>query len=255
MGNRIRLREKYHFDDFTESAYRECLRLAKSRYRFIPFTAYKDEGAVCLWRHDIDTSPHRALALAKIESQEGVASTFFILFHSDRYNALDHEVRDIIRELASLGHEIGLHFDPMYYSEKIKAGSNLEANLLMEKDLLSGIVHREIHAFSFHNPSTSELLDIESEIIGGMVNAYNATIKQQFAYCSDSFCYWRYQRLIDVLHKEDIKKLHILTHPVCWTPEALSPYMRFKRAVDGRAKFTMQRYLRKARSNKRKILR
>lgn len=255
MASRVQLGKKYHYDDFTEAAYRDCLRLAAARFRFIPYAAYKDQGRVCLWRHDIDTSPQRALALGKIEAQENVVSTYFFLFHSDRYNAFDYEIREIMFALLGLGHHIGLHFDPMYYGKELRGERDLEKYLIREKDLLSDIIQTEIQAFSFHNPSTNNLLDINTEIMGGMVNAYSGYIKTNYAYCSDSFCYWRYQRLVDVLHDETIEKLHILTHPVCWTPEPASPYMRFKRAVDGRAKFTMQRYLNKARANKRKIVR
>jgi hypothetical protein len=255
MTARIRLREKYHFDDFTESAYRECLQLAAARYRFIPYAAYKDQGQVCLWRHDIDTSPQRALALGKIEAQENVNSTFFFLFHSDRYNAFDYEIKEIMLTLIDMGHHIGLHFDPIYYENNIKNSNDFEKYLIQEKDLLSDITQTTISAFSFHNPAANKLLNIDNDIIGGMVNAYSGYIKKNFAYCSDSFCYWRYQRLIDVLHDESIEKLHILTHPVCWTPDSLSPYMRFKRAVDGRAKHTLQRYLNKAKDHNRKIIR
>jgi len=60
--------------------------------------------------------------------------------------------------------------------------------------------------------------------------------------------------LFDIIQTE-IQTFSFHTHSVCWTPEPASPYMRFKRAVDGRAKFTMQRYLNKARANKRKIVR
>jgi len=255
MAKRIPLREKYLFDDFTEESYRQCLKMAKSRYRFITFSEFKADGRVCLWRHDIDTSPQRALKLGKIESQESVTSTYFFLFHSDRYNAFDYQVRDIMLELASLGHEIGLHFDPKFYGDEIQNETDLESNLLREKDILSEIIKKEVLAFSFHNPSTNKLLNIENEEIGGMVNAYNAYIKRNFEYNSDSFCYWRYKRLVEVLSDTSIEKLHILTHPVCWSADSLSPYARFKRAVDGRARATMRRYLQNAKKNNRKIIR
>jgi hypothetical protein len=254
MANRIQLKEKYHFEDFTETAYRECLRLANARFRFISYSEYRDKGHVCLWRHDIDTSPQRALALAKIEAQENVFSTYFFLFHSDRYNAFDYQIRDIMFALIDLGHQVGLHFDPMYYGDSINSFTDLERNLIKEKEMLSDIIKKEILAFSFHNPTTNRLLEIDNEEIGGMVNAYSGYIKKNFSYCSDSFCYWRFLRLVDVLHDENIEKLHILTHPVCWTPKPISPYMRFKRAVDGRAKDNMKRYLEFAKSINRKII-
>jgi len=248
-------RQKYHFDDFTESAYRECLKIAKNQYEFVDFLNFKKEARICLWRHDIDTSPHRGLSLARIEFQEDVKSTYFFHFHSDRYNAFDKEIRTIMSEILHLGHDIGLHFDPKYYSDEILSNSDIEKYLQYEKDILSNIINRDVHAFSFHNPSTNNLLDINQETFCGITNAYNRYIKENFEYCSDSFCYWRFRRLIDVLNDTTIQKLHILTHPVCWTPTALSPYARFLRAARGRSKKTIQTYRQNAKKNNRKIIR
>ena len=61
-------REKYNFSDFTENAYQKHLELAKKNYRFIFYDQISDKDRLCLWRHDIDYSPQRGLALAKIES-------------------------------------------------------------------------------------------------------------------------------------------------------------------------------------------
>src|SRR5262245_42900343 len=93
--------------DFTEAEFRELVRLAKRRYRFIGYPeAIAAEQPSILWRHDIDVSPHRALALARIESDEGVRSTWFILLHSEHYNALEAEITHVLAELPRLGHEI-----------------------------------------------------------------------------------------------------------------------------------------------------
>ena len=253
--NRVTNREKYHFDDFTESAYRECLKLAKYRYTFINFHQLQKPGRVCLWRHDVDTSPQRGLALARIEKEEGIQSTFFFLLHSDRYNTLDYQVREVIRNIQALGHEIGLHFDPMYYGGDISNRENMEKWMTYERDILSEVSGQPVRVFSFHNPSVNGLVEIGHEHMGGMVNAFSTSIQKNFSYCSDSFCYWRYRRLMDVLQDETIQKLHVLTHPVCWTPEPISPYARFVRAVRGRADSTLIRYRENAKRFHRKIIR
>lgn len=64
------------YSDFIEENYRRLLRLAKQRYSFIRYPDYAKEGTNILWRHDVDYSILRSLALAAIEHEEGVNSTF-----------------------------------------------------------------------------------------------------------------------------------------------------------------------------------
>jgi hypothetical protein len=98
-------------EDFTEKAYRSLLRLGKDRYDFVPVEQFGDRDNVIFLRHDVDLSPHRAYALSKIENSEGVRSTYFVLLSSNFYNAFEHQVAKILRNIADLGHCIGLHFD------------------------------------------------------------------------------------------------------------------------------------------------
>src|SRR5207245_4893322 len=61
-------------------------------------------------RHDIDFAPSYSLDMAELEHAAGVASTFFALADGQFYNPLQSEVIRQLREIHSLGHEIGLHF-------------------------------------------------------------------------------------------------------------------------------------------------
>ena len=47
--------------------------------------------------------------------------------------------------------------------------------------------------------------------------------------------FWRHRRLRDVLEAAEDERLHVLTHPVWWTPEPVSPRMRITRCIEGRA--------------------
>ena len=75
----------YNFEDFTEQHYKDILMLAKTKYVFITYDKYNDESIEnkILWRHDIDFSPNRALALAKIENEFNIKATYF--FNNDLY--------------------------------------------------------------------------------------------------------------------------------------------------------------------------
>ena len=87
------LAKRYNFSDFTEKHYITLIKLAKKKYLFEPFTTKTEEPHV-LWRHDVDSSVHRALKLAKIEKKLGVKSTYFLRLHSEWYNLFEKEVYD-----------------------------------------------------------------------------------------------------------------------------------------------------------------
>jgi hypothetical protein len=75
-----------------------------------------------------------------------------------------------------------------------------------------------------------------------MVNTYGAGLRKNFTYCSDSNGYWRFRRLQDVLEQAEDEKLHVLTHPVWWVPDVMSPRERLARCIDGRRDFQHRFY-------------
>src|SRR5947207_942721 len=123
--------------DFTEAGYRELVALARSRHAFRPFAAALDMTSGVLWRHDIDMSVHRALALAKIEHDEGVRASYFVYLHSTFYNALEPRIVDLLREIAALGHELGVHFDAQFHGLQPSDAAALERAVASERDLLA----------------------------------------------------------------------------------------------------------------------
>jgi hypothetical protein len=234
---------EYYFEDFTEAEYRNMLKLAKRTWEPIPFGEYRKAGRVCLWRHDLDFSVHRAYRLAQIEAEEGLRATYFIMLHSPFYNTLERDIARLISAIHNLGHDLALHFDPSFYAGQLHAASVLAEKLAFEQQLLSNLFGAEIRAFSLHNPTVGDWLkkiDQEDEI-RGMVNAYGPYIRQHYGYCSDSNGYWRVRRLRDVLMAGTDEKLHVLLHDAWWTPVPMSPRARISRAIEGRAAW-QQRY-------------
>lgn len=226
----------YYKEDFTEKNYRKLIKQAKVNYNFITYDALKSHGKNVLWRHDVDFSVHRAVKLAHIEAQEGVISTFFIHLHNESYNVLEMGVAKKIYEIIELGHDIGLHFDPNFYSLMNMEMSKLNNYLNMEKEILEKIFGVKIKAFSFHNPDVGNWLQVENTIVAGLINTYSADIKEKYSYCSDSNGYWRFRRLEDVLHDAKEEKLQVLTHPEWWVPEVMTPRERITRCIEGRAR-------------------
>lgn len=229
--------------DFTEEHYRELLRLARSRYRFIGFDELDAEDAAVLWRHDVDMSAHRALALAHIERDEGVRATYFILLHSEFYNAMELEIAERLAEIARLGHAIGLHFDPNFYTALHGADIDLEPFIRQEAAVVEAITGARVTSFSWHNPAMGDWIERrDSDRIAGLRNVYGRGVRGRFGYVSDSNGVWRFRRLHDVLARADEPRLQVLTHPEWWVPEAMPARGRVARAIDGRAARQHARY-------------
>lgn len=221
--------ERYDFADFTEEAYDEMLGAAAETYSFEPFGT-DAEGPHALWRHDVDFSVHRALALARIEADRGVRATYFISLHSELYNLLEPAVTERARAIFDLGNWAGLHFDA-----SLDPGSPAEERAARERELLSRTIGRPVDALSFHNPEVQEIPFLREERVAGMVNAYGESIGERYEYVSDSNGYWRHSRLPDVLAEGKAERLHVLTHPEWWQPQAMSPRERLERCIEGRS--------------------
>ena len=77
------------------------------------FGRAKDRPKIIL-AHDVDLFPPYALQMAKVEHSLGVRATYFILQHSEFYNAMSPENMAIWKEIRGMGHEIGLHYNGEY---------------------------------------------------------------------------------------------------------------------------------------------
>ena len=230
---------QYHFDDFTRENYRRLVSLAASRYPVRTYANLDLQGRFVLWRHDVDMSMHAAEKLAQIEADAGVRATYFLLPHCHYYNLFEPEIRDGIRRIVKLGHEIGLHFDLSFHA--IATVTELEARLSMERRWLEELFERPIHAFSFHDAGAF-VASCREFRYAGMVNCYATAFQGDIGYGSDSNGYWRHRRLEDVLIAAAEERLQVLTHPEWWQDSPMSPRRRVHRCIDGRAEYLKARY-------------
>lgn len=223
------------FAEFTEAGFLRILRRLKDTgYRFARYGDQQSEPHV-IWRHDVDVSMHRAVRLAEIEMQEGVVATYFVNPRSSFYSIFEPESEVMLRRIQSLGHEVGLHFDASAYGVKTWSEEALNAAVRREQALLETLLQCPIRALSWHNPDQSNLLDFQDGEIAGLYNAYSGLLRRDYAYCSDSNGYWRFKPMSEVI-AEGHQRLHLLTHPDWWTPDAMSPSERIDRALLGRAR-------------------
>jgi hypothetical protein len=220
-------------EDFTEAGYAVALNLALRSYGFATFTNRPSTRHV-LWRHDVDFSVHRALRLAEIEAELGARATYFMYPHSQFYNLLSDLVIHKARQILELGHDLGLHFDPTFYGGATP-GKELLDRIASERDMLSDLFGRTPVAVSFHLYGVLDNPPPDDDVVAGMANVYGRSIKADYTYCSDSNGVWRHRRLFDVLEKAEDDRLHVLTHPEWWTPQAMPPRARLQRCLDGQA--------------------
>jgi hypothetical protein len=226
----------WHFEDFTEASYRNIVAAARARYAFEPFGT-EATGPHVLWRHDVDYSMHRAVVLARIEAELGARATYFLTLHSDLYNVLEPAVHARAREIAALGHWIGLHFDAAFYAD-----GAVDDRAAWEGRVLAEALEVPVLAVSLHNPSVSGTQDHDAEELGGMVHAGARSVRDRYAYVSDSNGYWRFERLPEVIAASAHERLHVLTHPEWWQEAAMSPRERILRCIEGRGRASVATY-------------
>ena len=227
--------------DFTEESFRKLLHSLKQHgYRFARYGEAAGDRHV-LWRHDVDFSLHRAARLAEIEAEEGVLGTYFLNPRSSFYNLLEPKIVALTRRISSLGHEIGLHFDAEAFGITQWTHATLEQLVTQERELVERILGEPVRTLSWHNPDLSNLMGFDAETVGGLINAYSASLRREYFYGSDSNGYWRFKPMGELIGEGHLR-LHLLTHPEWWTPEPLAPSARVDRAILGRARATRRDY-------------
>src|SRR5579862_2794708 len=97
---------------FTDAVFLDLIEEIRATHALVRFDEV--EAAVApyaILRHDVDYSPESALRLARLESSRGIRATYFLLPGSLYYSLLAPEHVLLARDLAGLGHEVGLHYD------------------------------------------------------------------------------------------------------------------------------------------------
>ena len=207
---------------FTYNAYVGYLKLLKtagySLTRFQDARTSMEPKAII--RHDIDLSPKSALKMAELDYENGCLATYFVLISSTFFNLLDKDNEASILKIASLGHEIGLHFDVTKYADA--DGNALQAAIEREIDLLSAIIGKPVKSMSWHIPRRDligkRLPFLEEQ---GILNAYDPEFFDGYKYCSDSMMRWR-DPLVDYVDCVRYPKLQVLTHPISYAEEERS---------------------------------
>jgi hypothetical protein len=96
--------------DFTLTRYNQLIKaFAKAGYTFQTVEEFATTPALkaVILRHDVDSWPKNALQMAQIEHNAGAQATYYFRTSPLSFN------EEIIRNIATLGHEIGYHYEDL----------------------------------------------------------------------------------------------------------------------------------------------
>lgn len=197
--------------EFTYNAVIELLHLIKQRgYEFCDYSSADETEKAVILRHDVDLDVEAAYRMAKIENNLGIKSTYFFLVGSEFYNLLSKKTEKTIRDILLMGHQIGLHFDPMKYY--IKTENDYIAAVTEECSVLRHIFgDKTVCVFSIHRPSKN-LLDSDISV-DGIINAYSNRFFKEYEYFSDSRMYWK-KDVLSAVNGSKYNRMQILIHPI-----------------------------------------
>ena len=187
-----------------------------------------------LLRHDVDRRPNKAVAMARLEKEHGVTSTYY--FRVDKNG--DFPVW-AIKLISSLGHEIGYHYETL-----VQCNGELNKAITLFKENLSTI--REVancKTISMHGSPLSKInnhdlfakydlteFDLLGDAVltiskfkplyftdvGGQWNHTSVNIRDSIPESRKDTRYNSLTNDIDLLLNDDPGPIYISTHPERW---------------------------------------
>lgn len=210
---------------FTHDGYRFLLsELQKAGYTAADFaqgvSLLNSNRPFVLLRHDIDFDLAPALELARIEAEEGLFATYFVLVRTEHYNLFTPENSRIVEEILALGHRLGLHFDGALYPEC--EAEALATCCSREAELLERWFGVDVSVVSMHRPAPS-FVGGSPALTAPRLHTYLPLFTEEIFYLADSRGLWRYGEPLDSPAFLARRPLHLLTHPIWWRPAQRSP--------------------------------
>lgn len=204
---------------FTTDDYRSALEIGLERFDTIgsaetvlSLAEAESKGSLLFLRHDCERDLGNALRMAEIEHNLGIQTTYFIRVHSEYYNPLLPQERQIIRAIRDLGHEIGLHYEPRFYETQ---GLGLIEGIEQDRSILRMVVGQDslLRTMSPHQPTLSPP-DFQELARHDLVDVYTHPAFRSLRYYSDSGMKWREKTLHDAAETE--RCCQFLIHPDFW---------------------------------------
>ena len=125
---------------FTYKHYKEtCLSYIDQGYQFCSLDIEEPFLSKLIYMvHDCDFFLEHALRLAHEEKDIGIKSTYFVRLGAREYNLFNPFYSNIVQEILSLGHDIGLHYESIFADSDVQYNIDIFLPLLM---LFSNLPH------------------------------------------------------------------------------------------------------------------
>lgn len=196
-------------DIFAYKQYKKLLNEMKKINKIYTFKEVSNNlTSGIILRHDIDFDIDKANTLSKIEEEENIRSTYFVLTTSDIYNPSSLSNRRLLYEMHNKGFEIGLHFDPSVYVNMNE--NELRNEVRYECNVLEDIIGDKIEAISLHCPSIHN----QYPILKGYKNAYAEEFFNPEFYISDSCKDFRGKDIFNFIEKGEKHLIQVVLHPI-----------------------------------------
>lgn len=194
--------------DFNLDSYIEYLEEIGQTHELVPVRgAKRPAGRYLAIQHDIDLSLRLAQRMAVEEAEHGIKATYCVQLGCAFYDILAPEGDSFLRAIRSLGHEIGLHFDPRRYAA---AQITLEAGLRRDWRILRAL-GCEPRIVCAHKPLRNGLAHIAANL--GMPSPQT----EGETYVSDSARGFSDDGIAALEQPHD--RIRINFHPAWWQPE------------------------------------
>jgi len=229
---------------FTQDKYRElCEAAVDSQYALFTVGAYltaQNLPRKCIvLRHDIDVMPGDAVRMAEMERGMGIKATYYFRFNKTVFQP------HLIREIASMGHEIGYHYETLDKAN----GDYAKAMQIFKHELAEFRKIAEIKTICMHGNSLTKWdnRDLWTKYdfgdLGIIGEAYLSFDSGNITYLSDTGRTWGAERkvkdrlpsltsdskggreavvtstddIIGLLKSGELERVYILVHPARWS--------------------------------------
>lgn len=201
--------------EFTLDGYASLLQYLRKIYKIIPLCEVRQQNyPYLILRHDIDYYFPSALIMAQIEKSLGIRSTYLVLLSTPFYNIQEEKNIRILKEISSLDHEIGLHYDPLRYRNSAR-----KANGILDREIsrLETLLGKKVYSIARHGPWDRDLF----ASIRGYINANHPYYRSDL-FVHDSCRAWApLSGLFRLLHNHP-RRAQLLVHPDNWQDDKIS---------------------------------
>jgi peptidoglycan/xylan/chitin deacetylase (PgdA/CDA1 family) len=200
--------------DFTLDSYVSLLKYLSQIYTIAPFCRISRKfRPYLILRHDVDYSLETALEMARLERSLGIKSTYFVLASGEVYDLFEERNALCLKEISSLGHEIGLHFEPEKYRSYKRS---IYETFRIEVQRLETLSGKRVYSIARHNSWDRDPF----ASVKGYINA-NHPFWRCDLFVHDSCRAWATVEGLSMLLNNPPPTVQLLVHPDNWRKDEI----------------------------------